>query len=264
MANSNSSYFNKESQLLLSIGNSRLHWALLRKDILVETWNTPHLSHNLAHKIKNGFIPAKLLSSEIIQQNLIDPDVLIASVVPLQTEKWQNYTKSKVVKLSDIKLDNLYPTLGIDRALAAWGGGETYGYSCLIIDGGTALTFTGINKQKELIGGAILPGLKTQFLALQHRTPALPEVELPITLPPRWALNTKNAIASGIIYATIGGIYSYIQSWQQEYPNSNIIFTGGDGEILASYLCEQYPELKSTIICDRNLIFYGMKLILSV
>ena len=256
MANKNNNYLEPESLLLLSIGNSRLHWAWLKDGILVKTWNTPHASH----KISKNAIPKEFLHPEIIVQNLASIHLSMASVVPQQTEKWQSYGMSKIISLSEIRLNNMYPKLGIDRALAAWGGGETYGYPCLIIDGGTALTFTGINIQKELIGGAILPGLRTQFLTLKQHTPALPKVELPPVLPPRWASNTKNAIASGIIHTAIAGIRSYIQNWQQQYPNSKIIFTGGDGEILIKYISQEYPDLKPAIICDRNLIFYGMKL----
>ena len=243
-------------RIYLAIGNSRLHWAWFKNNDLIETWNTQHLS-NLVAEDK---LPLAELSNKLIEQKLTKLPIFIASVVSQQTKLWQNYNEKQIITLQDIKLQNIYPTIGIDRVLAAWGGGETYGYPCLIIDGGTALTFTGIDPQKKLIGGAILPGLRSQLTTLKQKTAALPQIELPTTLPPRWALNTDKAIASGIIYTIIAGIYSYITDWQQQYPNSQVIFTGGDGEILSKYIQPQYPKLKFVIKCDRNLIFYGMKL----
>ena len=243
-----------EDKILLAIGNSRLHWAWLRNEKLLATWHTPHLSQ----AVTSYLLPPKLLFDRLVDLGLNNLPIYIASVVPSQTKLWQNYRHTHIITLEDIKLSNLYPSLGIDRALAAWSGGENYGYPCLIIDGGTALTFTGINKQKQLIGGAILPGLGTQFVTLKKQTAALPQMNLTPNLPPRWATDTNSAIASGIIYTALAGIYSYIIDWLHKYPQSQIIFTGGDGEILNQYCKQRYLELK--IACDRHLIFYGMKL----
>ncbi len=245
-----------DNKLMLAIGNSRLHWAWFKNNCLIKTWNTSHLSK----RISNNCIPHEILSNKLIEQNLASISIFLASVVPQQTKLWDNYTNLNIINLKDIRLKNIYSTLGIDRALALWGGGEKYGYPSLVIDGGTALTVTGVNKQQELIGGAILPGLRSQFLNLNQKTAALPKVELPTSLPPRWASDTEKAIASGIIYTTIAGIYSYVIDWQKQYPDSQIIFTGGDGEVLSQYLQQQYPDLESVVKCDRNLIFYGMNL----
>jgi type III pantothenate kinase len=256
MSNLNFKKISEKNRLILSIGNSRLYWAWFQNSCLIETWNTPHL----LHKIEQNLIPQTLLAKNFIQQNSTEIPITIASVVPQQTKLWENYRNSRVITLKDVQLNNIYASLGIDRALTVWGGGETYGYPCLVIDGGTALTFTGVNKQRELVGGAILPGLRSQFLTLYQKT-ALPKIELPSILPPRWALDTEKAIASGIIYTTLAGIHGYISDWQQQYPDSPIIFTGGDGEILSQYIQQQYPELKSPTNCDRNLIFYGINFI---
>ncbi|HEY9649108.1 MAG TPA: pantothenate kinase, partial [Coleofasciculaceae cyanobacterium] len=124
----------------------------------------------------------------------------LASVVPAQTTLWQTCPTARVITLEQLPLQGLYPTLGIDRALAVLGAGETLGYPVLVIDAGTALTFTGADAHRQLIGGAILPGLRLQFQALAQGTAALPTVQLPTQLPPRWANQTSSAIESGIIY----------------------------------------------------------------
>ena len=224
--------------LALMIGNSHLHWAYFEQNILIKTWQTNHDS------IAN--FPA-------------NTPLYLASVVPEQTKLFLDYPYLKLLQLADIPLKNLYPTLGIDRALAVLGSGETYGFPSLVIDGGTALTFTGVNQDRELIGGAILPGLGLQFQALSTKTAALPRLNLPQSLPNRWAMNTEDAIASGIIYTLLSGITSFIEDWLKQFPNSKIIFTGGDGERLLSYLNEIYPDIANDCKFDPNLIFWGMR-----
>ena len=222
----------------LMIGNSHLHWAYFQQNILIKTWQTNH------HSINN-------FDSHIT--------LSLASVVPEQTELFLDHPALKLIQLTDIPIKNLYPNLGIDRALAVLGSGEIYGLPSLVIDGGTALTLTGVNEDRQLIGGAILPGLDLQFQSLSQRTAALPRLNLPKTLPNRWAMNTEEAIASGIIHTLLTGIMDFIEDWLKQFPDSKIIFTGGDGEILLSYLNEFYPELTNFFKFDPNLIFWGMR-----
>lgn len=247
----------KDNWLALVIGNSRLHWALFAQDHLLLTWDTSHLS--IAVELNQ--LPLKFLVDSLIKESLTNLPIYIASVVSAQTNLWQDYNEAHCLGLPDIQLTNLYPTLGIDRALATWGAVGTYNQSCLVIDGGTALTFTGADHTRKLIGGAISLGLRSQFATLQQKTAALPKVEMSEILPQRWASNTEDAISSGVIYTAIAGIYSYITDWLKHYPESKIIFTGGDGKLLAQYLRLQYPETNNLpILTEYNLVFYGIKL----
>ena len=236
--------------LALVIGNSRAHWAWFKDHTLVTAWNHIHLST----PVDKHQLPPEIFSPQLRAIPTYSLPIYLASVVATQTALWQNYQHLRQITLQDLPLHNIYPTLGIDRALAVWGAGETYGYPCLVIDGGTALTMTGVDGKQTLIGGAILPGIRTQLRSLNLHTAALPEITLPQTLPPRWANNTPDAIASGVIYTIISGIQSFIDHWQEKYPNSSIIITGGDGEFLSQYLRSQKP-----IAIDSNLIFWGIR-----
>ena len=243
--------------LALVVGNSRLHWAWFRHLVLVKTWDTSHLTIS----VKPYQLPHLMLDSDLVRQDLTHLSVYLASVVANQTEHWQDYGNLTFISLPDIKLTNTYPTMGIDRALAVWGAISTYQQACLVIDGGTALTFTGVDRTGRLIGGAILPGLRSQLLTLKQKTSALPEIKLPDSLPPQWALDTDTAIASGILYSAIAGIHSYIIDWLQQFPTTQIIFTGGDGEVLLRFFHQQFPDLTDKTIVDPNLVFQGIKLV---
>jgi type III pantothenate kinase len=130
-----------------------------------------------------------------------------------------------------------------------------------VIDAGTALTFTGVNQQQQLIGGAILPGLKLQLQSLGNQTAALPQIQLPQSLPIRWSTNTPQAIASGVIYTVLAGLHNFITDWYHQFPDSQIIFTGGDSSFLLQSLQKLFPAMATKINIDPNLIFWGARLV---
>jgi type III pantothenate kinase len=132
-----------------------------------------------------------------------------------------------------------------------------------VIDGGTALTLTGVDCDRKLVGGAILPGITLQRESLAQGTASLPPVDLwEHFLPPRWAKDTSNAIASGILYSTLAGLRDFIQDWQQQFPASSIALTGGDGSLLFAGIQRQSPEIISSIRLEPNLILLGIRAII--
>jgi type III pantothenate kinase len=222
----------------LTIGNSRCHWAWFQAESLYKSWDSEHL---LTNYVSEEFV------REILPVDLGDRvsnlPIYIASVVPFQTALWLTYSQAIFISSDRIPLEKIYPTIGIDRALALLGAGVTLGFPCLVIDAGTALTFTGANRDRVLVGGAILPGVRLQLRSLATNTAALPEVNLPDTLPERFAKNTQEAIESGVIYTILAGICNYIEDWLNCFPDSKIALTGGDARSLLNYLQIQHPNL---------------------
>lgn len=248
------------------IGNSRLHWAWFAGAALQEAWDTNHLPvsvvEQLTQGLASGVIPEEILPPQLLSVYSSDtPNQIplkLASVVPEKTTLWQSYPCAEVITLAHLPLTGLYPTLGIDRALALLGAGETYGYPVLVIDAGTALTFTGADNHRRLIGGAILPGLGLQLQFLAQRTAALPATQLPPQLPPRWAVETAAAIESGVVYTVLAGIRDFIEDWRCQFPGSQIALTGGDSDLLLTYFQAQFPQNMYQLISDPHLIFWGM------
>jgi type III pantothenate kinase len=161
------------------------------------------------------------------------------------------------VQLSEIPVQNLYASCGIDRALALLGAGRCYGWPVLVIDAGTALSLTAAGPQPELLGGAILPGLQLQARSLATGTAVLPQIDWSerLTLPERWACTTEGAIASGILYTVLAGLQDFIAHWRQQYPGSPICLTGGDGALLFQLLSDQ---LLAPLYLNESLAFLGL------
>jgi type III pantothenate kinase len=253
----------------LTIGNSRLHWACFSGETLCCAWDSDHLSAAdvpqvakcwAVGKYDQKFFPPSLISQ--LERTGGTPShlpVYLASVVPAQTSLWQTLPGVRVITLEQIPLPGTYPTLGVDRALALWGAGVTLSWPVLVIDAGTALTFTGADSDRQLVGGAILPGLKLQLNSLAQGTAALPKIELPSQMPPRWAATTQASIHSGVIYTLLAGVRDFISAWWQQFPESRIAITGGDRTLLLTYLQAQFPEVAAGVIADPHLIFWGMR-----
>ncbi len=254
------------SWLALTVGNTRLHWAWFTGSILEAYWDTPHLPAGAAQKLISAQFDAKVWSEvgEVpalpANAGQTPPTALwIASVVPEQLQLWLSWAGARAITLERVPLRGVYPTLGIDRALAVWGAGSQLGWPVLVIDAGTALTFTGVSGNLQLVGGAILPGLRLQLMSLAQKTAALPFVELAGELPPRWAVDTPNAIASGVIYTTLAGVRDFMENWWQEFPESAVVLTGGDSRALHTYLQTFSPETAAKVTADPHLIFWGMR-----
>jgi len=255
----------------LVIGNTRLHWGLFRQQQLLTVWHTPHVTPaQVAELLDHRFDLAAWRSLQILSKGTLDAltqlaaiaspssplRLVLASVVPAQTLLWQGYPYCREVTLADIPLANLYATLGIDRALNLLGAGDRYGWPSLVIDAGTALTFTA-GTATGFIGGAILPGLTPQLGTLNTRTATLPTAQLESPLPPRWARDTAAAIRSGVIYGTLATLTDYMQAWRQDYPAGQIVLTGGDGPQLYQWWQSRNGKTPEMAL-EPHLTFFGL------
>lgn len=256
--------------LALAIGNSRLHWAYWVGEQLSAAWDTSHLTAaQVSGLIAQDFNFATCLPDAdqaavgVSPTSMASPvELWIASVVPRQSDLWLSYPGVHLIQLAQIPLQGLYPTLGIDRALATYGAVTTLGAPVLVIDAGTALTVTGIDASQHLVGGAILPGIRLQLQSLNQKTAALPQVNLEQTQTiPRWATDTEAAIASGILHTLVAGIQSFVSHWWQQFPGSIVLWTGGDAELLQAYLRQENGAMAEHMQWDPHLILRGMQAI---
>ncbi len=229
------------NHLAIAIGNTRIKAVVFGSDrqILEE------------YAFTHDQLP--ILEAQLADRNF--ENIAIASVVPELLTIWQELPQTQIIKTADVPLYGLYPTMGCDRALAAYGAGEIYGYPVLVIDAGTAITLTGIDADKALVGGSIVAGLRSQFLSLYQNTAALPDVHIPESLPNRWGMDTPSSIQTGIAHIFLSGLQAYIDDWRSLFPHSKVIITGGDGEHLVKW------GLQVDII-DKNLIFWGISALL--
>lgn len=271
--------------LALIIGNSRWHWAAFESDAdsqregqssapgdrCLGSWHTAHLSAAQMDELHRGHFALPVWQQVGVETALPSsakdgsgwlgehPEIWLATVVDAPLTWLLDYPNIHPITTEQVPLQNTYATLGVDRALALVGAGDVWGWPVLVIDCGTALTFT-TGVDQRLIGGAILPGLRSQFRALHSHTDRLPALEFnPEIWPQRWATNTAEAIASGILHTQLAGIRDFIQAWLTAWPQGAIVLTGGDSTAVYHAMKKQTPSLTQQVRIDPDLGFWGLR-----
>jgi type III pantothenate kinase len=206
--------------LAIDIGNTHQHWGWFEEGELV-------LTADYGHRYWDASVFDRASA------------IVVASVVPEKAERWRFYKSVRILTVSDLHLRGSYATLGIDRALNIVGAGYRYGYPTLVVDFGTAITLSASDAQGRFVGGCILPGFAMQFKALHATTAQLPLVNLPLNLPPPLALDTEQAIQSGVIKVALAGIEQYLNAWRVNQPGGKVIATGGDSALVSQW----FPQL---------------------
>lgn len=94
--------------------------------------------------------------------------------------------------------------VGADRIADAIAATHLYpGKNIIIGDFGTATTFSAVTKEREFLGGAILPGLRLSMEALEEKTAKLPSVEI-VAATEAVGRSTVESIQAGIYFGQIG------------------------------------------------------------
>ncbi|QCK15337.1 type III pantothenate kinase [Mangrovivirga cuniculi] len=247
--------------LSIDIGNSDMVVGLWRDDKIEFIWRTPSSKEKNAEAFQMIF-REWLLESDI-KISEVD-SISLSSVVPELSD-----TVSKAVKglfeinpliigpdvYHKIPISTERPTeIGSDlmcNALAAYiRAGRK---ACIVVDFGTALTFTSVNNDGSVAGVAIAPGLKTAIRALTQNTAKLPEV--PLEMPTSvLGKNTVHAIQAGILSGYTGLVEKMVQLIKEELKTPmNVYATGGLSSILS-------PLKDSFDIVDVNLTLDGLRL----
>jgi type III pantothenate kinase len=137
-----------------------------------------------------------------------------------------------VYKFLPVKVLNPFE-IGADLVANAVAAFQKYGKLTMVIDFGTALTFTTIGENAEILGVAIAPGLRTAVSALARKTAQLPEIHL---VPPPSVLgeNTIHAIQSGVVFGFTGLVDYIIERTQTELNEKlTVVATGGLSSVIA-------------------------------
>ena len=128
--------------------------------------------------------------------------------------------------------------IGADLIAAAMGAVAAYPEKNLIIvDMGTAITAELVTKNKEFLGGIIMPGLKISVDALAGGTANLTSVEI---MKPEhvYGSSTTEAIQAGLYYGTAGAIKEFCWQFKKNVFHDEdvmIIGTGGFAKTFENY-----------------------------
>lgn len=257
--------------LAFDIGNTNIKVALIDGETIAHQWrlstDPKRTGDEYFSALRPLFIDAGINFSEI-------DDAVISSVVPALIGPFiivtQHFCKKKPlvigpeifpelsVKIPETATHEIGTDLLCD-AVAAW---EKYKVPAIVIDFGTALSFTAVDCEGNIAGIAIAPGLGTAINSLFNNTAQLPCVPMEV---PESSLgkNTVWAIQSGIFLGYKGLVESMVSRMKTDISKESmtkkedikVIATGGLNSMLQ-------PITKCINFIDKDLTITGMMLIL--
>lgn len=153
-----------------------------------------------------------------------------------------------------IRYDNP-AAVGTDRLVTAYYTAQTFGAPAIVIDFGTATTFSAVSRNNEFLGGVILPGIRISLDALVRRASKLTEVELGY---PKRAIETETArgMQAGVYFQTIDAVNGIVGRMRKEMNENGdlcVVATGG----LAGYSAKETDAITHVddALCLRGLKF---------
>lgn len=248
--------------LAVDIGNTDVTLGLYKDNTWAHVWrlssarNHPELFYGI--KLREFFFEAGLPTEDVRR-------IVISSVVPDLTDRIINVVETLFEQRPVVLGPDVYAKLPIEvlnpyeigsdlvsNALAAYMRSKS---NCIVVDFGTALTFTTIDATGKILGVAIAPGLKTAIRSLSQNTAKL--FDVPLELPASaLGKNTVHAIQAGILIGYEGLVSSMIQRIKSELNDSKCatIATGGLSSIITP-LKDHFNEV------DVNLTLNGLRLV---
>jgi type III pantothenate kinase len=247
--------------LAVDVGNSNIVLGLYRGRELVSSWrlhtDAEATADELALQIRS------LMAMDGQELACID-GVVIASVVPPLiypltrfSERYLHLDPLVVGPGSrtgmPILIDNP-KELGADLIVNAVAAQEKYGTPVLIVDFGTATTFSAVSKKGEYVGGAIASGIKMSLQGLFLQTAKLPQVEI-VEAARVIGKNTVQSMQAGVFFGFIGLTNEIISRMKEEVGGDPpVIATGGLSVLISRHI----PQIDRV---DPQLTLDGLRIV---
>ncbi len=252
---------NSELLLVIDVGNTDAVFGLFDGEKLLHNFRIKSLKDEnyvyFEYRFRQYFLENNLRFADITK-------VVLSSVVPPLTPIFKSLV-SNLFGLEAIVVNaHIFPSIevsidnpdeiGSDLVANAVAAYTKYKRNCVVVDFGTALTFTVISEEGKVLGVSIAPGLRTAVKALFSNTAQLPEV--PLVLPTSvLGKNSVHAIQSGILWGYEGLVKNMIHKIRAELGGDCIaIATGGLSSIIST-LNGEFVEV------NRELTLEGLRII---
>jgi len=226
--------------LALDIGNSDITMGLWKANAW-QIWripsrqDQPELFYGI--KVRDYFLEAG------VPVDAVDT-IVLSSVVPGLTDKVRNVLRSlfrrepvllgpAIYDKLPVEVLNPYE-IGSDLVANAVGAYFLMKETCIVVDFGTALTFTTVSGKGKILGVSIVPGLRTALRSLSQNTAKL--FDVPLEMPTSaLGINTVTAIQSGIVIGYEGLVKNMITAIRAELKvECPALATGGLSFVITS------------------------------
>lgn len=247
--------------LCLDVGNTQIYGGIFKNEELVFQFRKSS-QLNLSSD-ETGIFLKNVIRENNFDINDIDA-ISICSVVPDKDHSIRNgcikyfnispfFLQPGVKTGLKIKYSNPHE-VGADRIANAIAALSMYpDNNLIVVDFGTATTFCVISKNKEYLGGIILPGIRMSMEALDIHTAKLPRVEIKKTKNV-YGKTTVESIQAGLYHSQIAIVKELtkkisVEAFQGDKPI--VIGTGG--------FSSMFQDENLFDIISPTLVFEGLK-----
>ena len=252
--------------LAVSVGNSHITFGVHEAGAWIRRWRiqTVHAKTSDEYLV----IFRTLLDAARVTGSRITSAILSSVVPPLTStmiEAMRELGRAPLLLSPALDLGLRITTenpaeVGADLVANAAAAYERFHGNCIVVDFGTALSFTavaaggGSGAAGELRGVAIAPGLTSAVNSLAHDTAQLPRIHL---APPPTAAGrtTVQSIQAGIVFGYAGLVEAIIRRMRAELGGAaDVVVTGGQSPIMA-------PVLGQPVVHEPWLTLEGLRII---
>lgn len=227
--------------MCLDIGNSQIYGGLFDGEQL-------KVQFRRTSQLRSSSDELGVFFRGVLRENGVDPDVItevaICCVVPdllysLRACCQKYFGIDPLVLRPGTKtgLKILYrdpKEVGADRIADAVGAVKLHpGRNLIVADFGTATTLCAITRNKEFLGGNIIPGVRLSMDALETRTAQLPSVEI-VAPDSSFGRSTIESIQAGLYWSNVGMVRELVSRMTAEVFEDEkplVIGTGGFAQL---------------------------------
>jgi type III pantothenate kinase len=245
--------------LAVDIGNSDIVFGLYQDGKWHTPWRHPtaqytQVNHMLAQTLEQLPLSPRDIGQVVVSSVVPGVTPTLHAVLTAATGSPPLMVDAQLYARLAIAIDNP-EEIGADLVANAQAAHARFpNEASIVVDFGTALTFTTVSAQGEILGVAIAPGLNTALKALFSNTAQLPMVplELPTSVIGK---NTAHALQAGILLGYVGLVRELLARTRAEVGETcRVLATGG----LAHALKPLHPEFD---VIDQMLTLNGLRLL---
>ena len=247
--------------LAVDVGNTNIVFGVYNQDQWIHNWRVRTIRDKMPDEY--GIMLKSLLREADLSMQSFDTIALCSVVPPLtghMEEMFEILTPVTPLVINHtvntgltFRVDNP-AEVGADLIADAVAAYNYFRDACVIVDFGTATTFTAVSADAEFLGVAIAPGVKLAASALSGGTAQLPLVRLS-TPAKAIGTNTVHAIQSGVLLGYLSLVEGMLDRFAEELDiHGNIAATGGFSAVIA-------PLTDKFNMVDKLLTLDGIRLI---
>jgi type III pantothenate kinase len=236
--------------LLLDAGNSRCKWARIENGV----WAQQGVAENAQWlTLQQSFAllpaPTRIIVSNVGGEAMAQKISSLCSIWPVAVE----FVRAQNAQCGVRNSYGEPARLGSDRWVALIAAWQKYKRACLLVNCGTATTIDTLSNTGEFVGGLILPGVSLMQQSLVNNTAQLTGDAGAVQDYPR---NTADAMATGVIRATVGAIQYQYALLNAAGANDSVkcVLSGGAAGKIEMYLGMDVERID-------NLVLEGLKII---